>query len=335
MKPTTDNRQPTTDNRQPTTDNRQPTTVAECIKAVYRVIVPAFLRTELLRFRNYELYLETKAFKKIADPIKKKVIKYLKAECARSGDREKKEILNYLKLNKNLMFPYTYTEKYTLKNISAYTDPSCGMNYVLHEEKKLYFPKSFSIKQTQQTYNALLSEQDADSPHCYKREGFCVEDGNVIADVGCAEAIWALSNAERASKIYLFECEETWIEALHKTFEPWKEKVVIVNKYISNKSDGVYITLDDFLNGTPVHVVKADIEGAEPALLEGAKNTLRQGNLKLLLCTYHHANDARDIEAILSQNEYQIEYSKGYMIFIYDEHLAPPYLRKALIYAKK
>jgi hypothetical protein len=181
----------------------------------------------------------------------------------------------------------------------------------------------------------MLLEQDADSPHCCPSEGFCVEEGDVIADVGAAEAIWALSNIEYASKVYLFVCEEFWQKPLRKTFEPWKEKVAIVNKYISNKSEGIHITLDDFLNENPINVIKVDIEGAELDLLEGAKNTLRRKNLKILICTYHRAADAHDIEKILSDTSFAIEYSKGYRVCFYDPHLAAPYLRKALIRAKK
>ena len=39
-----------------------------------------------------------------------------------------------------------------------------------------------------------------------------------------------------ASKIYLFECDPVWIEALEKTFEPYKDKVVIVPKMFYKKT---------------------------------------------------------------------------------------------------
>ena len=307
--------------------------IIKCIKYVYRFIVPAFVRTEILRFRNYEYYKKIKRIKY----IKKEIIAYLEAECAQSDDTEKKDILDCLKQRKtgSIVFPYKFTEKYTSETISVYTDSQCRLKYVLYEGKKLYFPKRLSVKNIQRYYNGLLIEQDSDSPHCYAGEGLYVEEGDVIADVGCAEAIWALSNVERASKVYLFECEEKWMEPLRKTFEPWKEKVYIINKYISNKSEGICITLDDFLKGGPLNVIKADIEGAELDLLEGAKNTLKRGNIKLLICTYHRQNDAYDIEKMLSENEYTLEFSKGYMLFIADIDLAPPYLRKVLIRAKK
>ena len=81
-------------------------------------------------------------------------------------------------------------------------------------------------------------------------------------------------------------------------------------------------------------VVKVDIEGAELDLLEGAKNTLKRGNIKLLICTYHQENHAHDIEKILSENAFTLEFSKGYRLCCYYKE-APPYLRKALIRAKK
>jgi len=51
---------------------------------------------------------------------------------------------------------------------------------------------------------------------------------------------------------------------------PWKEKVVIVNKFISNTTEDNHITLDDFLAGNKIDFIKADIEGAERKLLKGA-----------------------------------------------------------------
>ncbi|GHT89349.1 hypothetical protein FACS1894137_18420 [Spirochaetia bacterium] len=122
------------------------------------------------------------------------------------------------------------------------------MNYVLHENKRLYFPREFDDKKARLYYYQLLTEQDQDSPHRYETSEFHVQDGDCIADIGSAEGIFALKNVERADKIYLFECDEKWIEALEKTFAPWNEKVVIVNKYVCDTTCNEFITLDDFMN---------------------------------------------------------------------------------------
>jgi hypothetical protein len=99
-------------------------------------------------------------------------------------------------------------------------------------------------------------------------------DGDIVADIGAAEGIFALSVVEKEKEIYLFECEEKWIEVLKKTFEPWQEIVRIVNKYIMDDSADKSITLDDFFLNKEINFVKADIEGYETLLLKGAKKAL-------------------------------------------------------------
>jgi hypothetical protein len=247
---------------------------------------------------------------------------------------DEKLIIDYLFNNEFSVFPYNYIKKYSPNAIKVYTKDA--YKYVLHDNKKLFFPKEWSEDSVACYYNSLLIEQDIESPHRYDAEGFSVENGNIIADVGAAEGIWALSNVEMAKEIYLFECEDKWIKVLSRTFEPWKEKVHIINKYISNINENTNITIDDFFYGKEINIIKADIEGSEVPLLEGANNILsKQKDLKLLLCTYHNQNDAEVLEKILNQYQFVTEYSKGYMIFIYDKNISPPYLRRGIIRAKK
>jgi hypothetical protein len=213
---------------------------------------------------------------------------------------------------------------------------------VLHDGKKMFFPPDWSDFQIQSNYSGLLREQSIKSPHRYEIGDFCVREGDVIVDCGAAEGIWALSSVEKAKKIYLFECEERWINALKKTFEPWKDKVEIINKFVSDTSSGNNVTLDDVLGGGGVNFIKADIEGAEVSMLRGAEKILsaRQNlsaqNLRLALCTYHRQNDARDLNDILTGHGFSTTFSHGYMIFIYgEEPLEAPYLRRGIIRAEK
>ena len=55
--------------------------------------------------------------------------------------------------------------------------------------------------------------------------------GKVFVDVGCAEGYSSLEIIEEAKHVYLFEQNESWLEAIRATFEPWKDKVTIVQKY--------------------------------------------------------------------------------------------------------
>jgi len=245
------------------------------------------------------------------------------------------EIVEFIKKNGFSVFPYDFSLKYNESDIDVFFDNITKTHYVIHDKKRLYFPEDFDGKYIRSYYNFLRIEQDKDSPHCYEADGYVVQKGDIIADVGAAEGIWALNYAEKAEQIYLFECDKKWIKALEKTFEPWKEKVVIVDKYVSNINDKKNITLDSFFDNKRVDFIKADIEGMETKLLEGSKLILKNNILKLLICTYHLKNDGNEIRKILETNGYIIEYSKRYMIFIYDKYLEKPYLRRGLIRAMK
>jgi hypothetical protein len=201
----------------------------------------------------------------------------------------------------------------------------------------MFFPSSWNDCQIQFYYSGLLREQHIKSPHRYETDDFCAREGDVIVDCGAAEGIWALSSVEKSKKIYLFECEEQWINALKKTFDPWKEKVEIINKFVSDTSSGNNVTLDDVFEGEDVNFIKADIEGSEVSMMRGAEKTLAaRQNLRLALCVYHRRNDARDLNDILIRHGFSTALSHGYMLFIYDSYpVEAPYMRRGIIRAEK
>ncbi|MDR0537167.1 MAG: hypothetical protein LBH04_03850 [Tannerellaceae bacterium] len=265
---------------------------------------------------------------------------YFSALNRENASSEIIEIADYLKNHPFSIYPYEFTRKYNANDIEVFHDYSCQMSYVLHNRKKLYFPSEWSRQAVREYYNGLCLEQDEKSPHRYETPDFCVTKGDIIADVGAAEGIWALNYADIAGKIYLFECEKHWIAALKKTFEPWKDKVRIVNKYVSNTTNLGNITMDDFFNNKPVNFIKADIEGAEPNLLDGCKSLLARSitsntDLKLLLCAYHNQGDEEKITECLHAKGFITEHSTGYMLYIIDSQLNPPYIRRGLIRATK
>jgi hypothetical protein len=253
-----------------------------------------------------------------------------------TDDPEINEIIDYFKKYRFSIFPYEFSRKYHASDINIFSDEITKTKYVMHEGKRLYFPEDWETERVCVYYTGLCIEQDKDSPHRYETSKFIVQKGDVIADVGAAEGIWALNNAEKAGKIYLFECDKKWKKALEKTFEPWKEKVVIVDKFVSNINDGKNVTLDTFFDEKPIDFIKADIEGMEMKLLEGSKNILTNNDkIKLLLCTYHLKNDEKQIKEFLEKYNFKTEYSKGYMLFIHDMELEKPYIRRGLVRAIK
>lgn len=289
------------------------------IKEFFRKIIPPIIWSKLSELKS--------RYRKC------KIISYL--SCPKNDTTaEKQEIVNYLKHNHLSVFPYEYTRKYDSKHIRLYISNIVGggkMRYVLQEGKRLYFKRNWSEEQIQVYYNGLLIEQDAMSPHRYETSTFHVCEGDVVVDAGAAEGNFALSVVEKVKKIYLFEADETWIEALTATFAPWKDKVVIVNKYLSDSDKENCVTLDTFFGNEKIDFIKADIEGAERQLLAGAKAILpRQTPIKMVLCTYHKHDDAVVLSQMLVEKGFYTEFSNGYMIFFYDK-FKPPYLRRGLI----
>jgi hypothetical protein len=262
--------------------------------------------------------------------VKIKVIKYLNKN--KKNAEEIVEILEFLKHNSFSTFPYNYTKKYKSSDVIVYSDNNCNMKYVLQDSKRMYFKKSWSEKMIQKYYNSLSMEQDIDSPHRYEYDDFHVDEGDIVVDVGVAEGNFSLSIVDKVEKLYLFETDKEWIEVLKKTFGPWQEKVVFINKYVSDRTDNDCISLDDYFNEQKIDFLKVDIEGAETQLLEGIKKTLlAQKLLKIVICTYHKNDDADDIDKILTNAGFYIRYSKGYMIFPENNVYIPPYLRRGLI----
>ncbi|MCP9757529.1 FkbM family methyltransferase [Lacihabitans sp. CCS-44] len=268
--------------------------------------------------------------------LKNKIVKYL-------GDRvlndEQREVYEYLQNHKLSVFPYSFPQKYISNDIFIETDPENGLYYTLWEGKKLYYKNGHQFNKAQVYFNSLLLEQDPLSPHRYLTDTFDVDINDVIVDVGAAEGNFSLSVIEKVKQVYIFEVEKDWIKALEATFEPWKEKVKIVQKYVSDQDTNMSIRLDTFFNkNQKVNFIKADVEGAEAQVINGASDLIKaQSNLKIAICTYHRQTDAEDLDKLLKNKGFENNFSDKYMIFYYGKTniVKPPYLRKAVLRATK
>jgi len=286
---------------------------------IYRVAVPKFFRKKILAHRlpiaiqNYYMGLSEAPTEEIAS------------------------VLNYLSRNPLAVFPYDFQDEYVTDKIEVFEDREKGLRYVLLDGKRLYFKKRWGKKKIQYLYNLLCKEQDIRSPHRYLTGQFGFNDGEVLVDVGTAEGNFALSIVEKASRIILFEADKEWIEPLNATFEPWKDKVEIVNKFVSDISDSSNTKLDDYITiEGAATFLKIDVEGAESRLLKGCKRILsEQRPMKVAVCTYHKQNDVKEFSELLIQNDFKTSHSDGYMLFFYDKQMKAPYFRRGLIRAEK
>ncbi|MDO5523244.1 MAG: FkbM family methyltransferase [Bacteroidia bacterium] len=251
---------------------------------------------------------------------------------------EIKQAVDYLSKHKLSNFYGNFQDKYNYKGINVLLDNENGLPYVLVDGKRLYFKRSQNRRTVQLMFNGLRIEQDKDAPHCYTDEEFYVKPDDVLADIGCAEAYFSLLNIEKLKKLYLFEQDKGWIEALRATFRPWKENVEIVQKYVSDRNSETEIRLDDFFRDkSPLpNFYKIDVEGAESSVLSGMKEILRTKPLKVALCTYHHAEDFDLFLQFFNENGFEHRANPGVMIFQNDiDIMQPPYFRKCLIKAER
>lgn len=294
-----------------------------CLAAIVRKIVP------------YKIYCKVVGDSYSADIAKMKKDIWHNKELYRLYKPE----IDYMKKQSRLyVFPYPFHEKYKGLETKVYRDLD-GMGYVLHCGKKLFFPKEWTEAKIKNYYNGLLAEQDPKSPHCYFTNSFHLMRGGMFVDAGCAEAMTSLEYVDVASELYLFEYDEKWFDALKKTFREYRDKVHIIRKFVSDRSEGDFIRLDDVLNEKILDnrecLLKMDIEGNEASALRGAAKLLHYGKLKIACCLYHNKNDEAALSTILRQAGFHIEISQGYMLQYFHEGLEYPYFRKVLARATK
>ena len=162
-----------------------------------------------------------------------------------------------------------------------------------------------------------------------------IKPGDIVIDAGSWIGDFAAyASAKGAEKIYAFEPTEPGFSYLCKTAE-LNKGIVPVKLGISNKTASASIftdarntgansllqdmcvgrhetsqinttTIDEFVRANAlerVDFIKADIEGYERHMLEGAQETLRKFAPKLALCTYHLPDDPQVMsELILKAN---------------------------------
>lgn len=297
------------------------------ISSIYHFFVPQKLRKRIGFRRKLEMYRKIRILEK-----------YYKSQQV---SLEKQEALSFLHQNRfdldSLKALYcsntigNYINKY--KDMPVYRNDSMDLPYVLHEDKPLYFPRDYGNDLIRVKYAQLLYEMDKESPHLY-----CLNPeelrSKVLFDCGVAEGLFPLTYIDLFKEIRLFECDSDWIEPLKATFEPYKEKVIVVNSLVSDQVSNNSVTLDYYAqsNGIYPTFLKMDIEGFEESALRGAERILRESDgLICAICTYHTPDAEKSIVNYMKGKGYSPTYNKGYMFFHFEKELAPPYLRRGVV----
>ena len=251
-------------------------------------------------------------------------------------DKYKAELLFISKKSSHTLsyiFPYPFVDDFSMESIQVLYDENKGLFYVFLEDKRLYFKKEIDTEnKVRIAYYCALIEQHKESPHCYLNDSFNI-GGGVVLDVGSAEGLLGLIHIEKIEKLYLFEVQKEWIEILQATFEPWKNKVTIVNKYVSDINNDDCIILDSLIKDEAIELIKIDVEGAEQKIFAGATDTLNKTK-KLCVCTYHKNGDEDILKNKLEKRGFKTSFSNNVTLFIFSK-LYPPYFRKCLVRAEK
>jgi hypothetical protein len=286
---------------------------------LYRLLVPKPIRTKIL-----------------LTSLAKKIPAFHTGSAGFATDTERQGVIDYITRRGVQIFPYDFTDKYNPSSIEVFEDPSCGLKYVMMDNKRLYFKRRWSMKRIRKSFHDLSLEQDLESPHRYLSTDFTVSSSDVLADFGAAEGNFSLSVIEKIKKVYLFESDPEWIEALEMTFLPWKDKVEIVPRFVSDVNDEKHCSGDVFFAEKELTFMKIDVDGGERKLLRGFADTINSASrMQIALCTYHQHDDEKDFSSMLSAKGFAVSPSGGFMIFYYDKKLKAPYLRRSVIRATK
>ena len=162
-----------------------------------------------------------------------------------------------------------------------------------------------------------------------------VESGDIVIDAGSWIGDFAAYASAKKAVTYAFEPLEANYAVLMKTAElnggiiPVKKslgsscgKVRLngISMYASSHEDETgdieMVTLDDFVreNNIPrIDFIKADIEGFERNMLEGAQETLSRFAPKLALCTYHRSDDPEVIASLIKKANPKYNIVQKYM----------------------
>ncbi len=251
---------------------------------------------------------------------------YLKYLLRKNDELQKNEALQecfqYIDKYGVATFCYEDMDRQFYSTTDILWDEEKRLYYATYRGKKVYLKRSIgSVEKAALWMNDIAREQLSQSPHCYLTEQFRPDKGEIVFDIGCAEGNFALEVIDSIEKAYLFECDEEWIEALRATFEPYKDKVCIVPKLVSDIVDEQTITVDKFCEEQhidEVGLLKMDVEGYEKKVLQGAKQLIRNAAIhKLAVCVYHNHEDEEIIREMLKDN-YTFEVSKRYMAWNMD-----------------
>lgn len=251
---------------------------------------------------------------------------------------DKADLLSYIRNHPLGAFNYPFVEKYTGVCPEIGYDGEAGLFFVIHKGRRMYMARWFRTEEMVLAYyRNLLMEQDEHSPHRYLQGEFEVKQGDVVVDAGAAEGIFTLEVIERAKKVYVIETNREWVEALSYTFRDYREKIEIINRFVSDYTAYRTAALDDLIQDD-VDFLKMDVEGCEYAAMAGAEKLIKStSHIRCALCAYHSDHDGLALKVLAERFGLRTSFSEGYMLFPYSiqQTYIMPTFRRGLLRCEK
>jgi len=175
----------------------------------------------------------------------------------------------------------------------------------------LYWPAHFDLDWV---YDFIDEQFDPQNWHQYEIEGTRVEPNDVVFDCGASEGLFSLRVASRCRKVIAFEPLPDFQAALVRTFANASNVEILpfavgrdrgtvrfhpaAGGSVKSTEGGLMVqqrNLDQVVldKAERIDFLKADIEGAEMEMLEGARETLIRDRPKIAITTYHRKGDSK------------------------------------------
>ncbi|MFC1571237.1 FkbM family methyltransferase [Candidatus Margulisiibacteriota bacterium] len=195
--------------------------------------------------------------------------------------------------------------------------------------KPFYFPRTIPLYSL---FRVIAECFYKDDWHYYEIPETMVKKNDVVVDCGAAEGLFTFLVAPKCSKVFAIEPLSQFINSIKLSTKHF-DNVAVIRCALSDKEGKGKISLNDicssltdeteaaepvnittidelfYKKNIPINYLKADIEGYELAMLNGAVNTIRNNKPKIAITTYHKPEHAEQIAKFLRdlQVNYQIK----------------------------
>lgn len=253
---------------------------------------------------------------------------------------ELRRVMEYVSGNGVRMYCYSFYDEYMNRDMPVFYDGERGLYYGVCFGRRMYLSRKYDTPRKAEFYfRYACMEQDERSPHRYLSEYFSIGKGEIGIDIGAAEGIFAVQVVDDVEHIYLIESDAGWCEALEATFRNDRDKVTIIEGYVSDTDGNGNLTLDTVFKDKKIDFIKMDIEGGERKALQGAGQLMGRCMPKMAVCVYHNAEDEKLIRACLeAAGPYTMRNSPGYVACQGEWELEHPEnagFRRALLWAER